>query len=136
MSDWSKQISNISNIVTNAVSTSVQSVITDYANKAFQKLKESTPIGETSNLVKSLSIESITKLTKYGYRIFYDGYDDNGRPYQVIANALNRGFTTPQGKYISGTHFIDEAIKTLKGMDQKINEVWKLILNNPNDKGD
>ena len=44
-----------------------------------------------------------------------------GTAYQLIANALNRGyFLNNSGKYVAGKHFIDEAVHLLKGIDEII----------------
>lgn len=116
-------IENLPENIQEAVLDSYEEVLKEKADSTLSTLKTTTPKGDTGNLVNSLKMSKITKTkknNKIGYKITYDGYDNKGRPYQVIANSLNRGFVNPKGVQISGKHFIDQAVAKLKGMDQEI----------------
>ena len=129
MKDWGTVIKIYGQRVSKAALDSVIEVLTEYSTKFETSLKNNTPRGETSGLVNSIKKEKVTRTSKIGYRVFFDGYDKKGRPYQVIANSLNRGFTTPQGKHIPGNHFIDNAKRILKEIDPEISKRWKEKIN-------
>jgi len=78
----------------------------------------STPRGVTLGLINSLvKVEVTNRKNWYGYRIEYEGKNAKGVPYQRIANILNFGSSTIQGK-----RFISKAIRKLRGMDDRIAE--------------
>jgi len=108
-------------------------------------LQRTTP-KSTGGLVSSLVMKPSKNATKYGKEIVYDGYDKNGRPYQVIANSLNRGIVERVGKGTkrlrgkriksrqSGTGallFIDNAQKQLTGLTERIKDN---VISNINNK--
>ena len=116
-------IENLPTEIQEAVKESYEEVLKEKANQVLSDLQNSTPRGETSELAASLKMKKLAKTkkqTKIGYKIIYDGYDSKGRPYQVIANSLNRGFVNPQGVHIQGKNFIDQAVSRLKGIDEDI----------------
>lgn len=79
------------------------------------------------HLVDTLVLEPVQQTSrrrKVGYVVRYDGYDDRGQPYQLIANSLNKAHPTNES-----AHFIDKAVrKNLKGMDKKIGEEFDRLL--------
>lgn len=116
---------------------SVEEVL-DERTKAFtQQLKNTTPVSSKGryrgSTKQSITIVKVDKETKrggkvIGYRVIYDGFHlpekDGGkkRPFQVIANSLNRGFYNNHGYYVPGRYFIDRAVSLLKGMDDEIDK--------------
>lgn len=123
---WEEDFYKMSDALRRAATESVESVLLDYSKRVLDSLREKTPV-DTGDLRASLKIEEYKGKsgTRVGYRIVYDGYDANGRPYQVIANSLNRGFVNPSGIIVSGTHFIDISVSLLRGMDDAINVRWR-----------
>lgn len=128
---WEESFYKMEEALKEAATKSVEEVLLEYSNKVLESLKEKTPAGETGELRASLRLKAYKgpKTTRVGYQIVYDGYDSKGRPYQVIANSLNRGFVNPSGIIISGTHFIDVSVRLLRGMDAAINVRWKELAN-------
>lgn len=127
--EWSNELDTMAEKVNNVASEVIRDVLADRSEEVFKFLKQETPVGETGELVRALKKEKYKKGSKEGYRVFYDGYDSKGRPYQVIANSLNRGYITPTGGIVKGNHFIDKAVKKLKGMDEEINKRWTEEMN-------
>lgn len=128
---WEEAFYKMGEALRKAATESVEDVLLEYSEKVFESLKEKTPIGETGELKASLRLKEYKgpRTTRVGYQIIYDGYDGKGRPYQVIANSLNRGFVNPSGIIISGTHYIDVSVSLLRGMDAAINVRWKELAN-------
>ena len=75
----------------------------------------------TGALARSLIKANCTvRRNWYGYRIEFEGENEDGIPFQKIANILNFGSST-----IKGTRFITKAIRKLRGMDQRILERYE-----------
>ena len=87
------------------------------ANNCFETMKNGTPVSDKDHihLRDTIKIEKQEKPNKYGYKIDYDGYDETGKPYSLIARSINKGAL---GRV--PTRHMDKAIKKLKGMDQRI----------------
>lgn len=100
-------------------------------DETYEKIKAGTPV-RTGALKASLRKERVEKRGKYGTRIYYDGYDEKGTPYQLIANSLNKGGA---GTGYSATHHIDEAVKDLKGLDGRIAEAVEKAIEEETKKG-
>jgi len=80
-----------------------------------EQLFKTTP-RRYGDLVRSLQkVEVTNRHNWYGYRLEFAGNNKAGVPHQKIANILNFGSST-----IKGTRFISKAIRTLRGMDDRI----------------
>lgn len=102
-----------------SVKEAMASAIDEESNKCFQNIKDGTPVSNVNHkhLVESLKKEKITSQNKYGWKIDYDGYNENGVPYSLIARSLNKGST-----FGGATHHIDNAVHQLRGMDDRISK--------------
>lgn len=71
----------------------------------------------TGGLRNSFKVERDTSRGRnwYGYDASFEGNAPNGEPYEKIANILNYG--TP---HMAGTQFVSNAVRKLKGMDDRI----------------
>jgi HK97 gp10 family phage protein len=76
-------------------------------------LQNNTP-EDTGGLKASLRRTSITKGSRYGYRLEYEGNDPSGTPYAKIANIQNNGTSTTKPK-----RFLTRAVKKLKGLNDR-----------------
>jgi len=97
----------------------VKSVIDEEANKCFNQIKASTPRSDRedhAHLVDSIKISAVESFGKYGWKLEYEGYNEKGVPYSLIARSLNKGSAFGG----VATHHIDTAIRLLKGMDDRI----------------
>ncbi len=111
----------------------VKDVTFEFAEKVYLNLVENTPKRKGGGgLVASLRLEEVNDAKRVGqqvgYKVYYDKYDEKQRPYQEIANSLNRGWYLPNGKYVPGTYYMDRAVSSLRGMDKKIDEVFEKYL--------
>lgn len=123
-----------------AAHDSVDEVLKERATAVKRELKAHTPVnpngnhsGSTRNSITMVPVNDKTRRGGQiiGYRVFYDGFHlpehttGKVRPFQVIANSLNRGFYNNHGYYIPGRYFIDKAVSLLKGMDDEIDEKFE-----------
>lgn len=94
-------------------------VIDEESQVVFNTMKNGTPVSsiEHVHLVDTLKMVNIDDGRKYGHKIDYDGYNENGKPYSLIARSLNKGTATQ-----AGTKHIDRAVHKLKGIDGRIND--------------
>lgn len=111
-------------------------VIDKEAEQCFQNIKEDTPESDSlettkdvGNLKSSILKEKINDPNKYGYKIYFDGYNSKGVAYQKIANALNSGATLKSGGIIEPRWFISKAVHKLKNMDLRINKKFLQKIN-------
>ena len=111
-------LASLSSSLAPAAMEAAKAEIDRAGDETFQKIKAGTPV-RTGALAASLKKERVDKRGKYGTRIYYDGYDEHGTPYQLIANSLNKG---SEGTGFAATHHIDAAVKDLKGLDARIAE--------------
>lgn len=97
------------------------------ANNCFETMKNNTPVStrEHKHLKDTLVMKAKEDVNRYGYTIDYDGYDENGKPYSLIARSINKGALDREP-----TRHIDKAIKKLKGMDDRIGEHVVEAINN------
>ena len=132
MAEWTEYFAKANETIAKAATESTEKILKEYSEMFFEKLKSLTPI-DTGALAKSLIIEPYKPKGvsdgKVGYVITFDGYDEKGRPFQLIANSLNRGYTTKNGKLVSGSHFVDKCLTMLKGIDEDINKMWNEMMN-------
>lgn len=128
MNEWEKDFRNLSDDLKECAREAVTNVLKEQSDSVLDHLRKNTP-RDTGGLVSSLKREEVNKSGKVGYRIIYDGYDEHSQPYQVIANALNRGYLARSFVLIPGRHFIDAATTLLKGTDKKINDEWERLIN-------
>lgn len=131
MAEWQEWLAKANERIKKAATESTTQILKEYSEKFFTELKRETPV-DTGALVKSLIIEPYKPKglndEKVGYVITFDGYDEKGRPFQLIANSLNRGFVNSNGMIIPGSHFIDKCIAMLKGIDEDINKLWNEMM--------
>ena len=100
------------------VEQAVKEQIDIEAETVLSELEKAAPRGQTLGLLKSLKKSEITAREKwYGWSIEFQGQDQNGTPYQKIANILNYGTSN-----FKGTRFISRAIRKLKGLDERATE--------------
>ncbi len=111
-------LANLSSELAPAVIGAVKEELDAIGDETFEKIREGTPV-RTGALKSSLRKERIEKKGKYGTRVFYEGYNPDGVPFQLIANKLNKG---GDGTSFAATHHIDEAVKRLKGIDKRLAE--------------
>jgi len=121
MESLDKYLSERLTVVGKASYESIKETITSEANQVFEDIKNTTPV-KTGGLKNSLTIEEVKddKNSRYGYTIFYDGYNQQGTPYSKIGATLNKGTSK-----IPATRHIDKAVKKLKGLDDRIAEKFK-----------
>ena len=84
------------------------------ADRAEREIRDETPVGDTGGLARSLTRSKIDNGKRYGYRLEYEGENEEGIPYAKIANILNSGSSK-----IKPRRFITRAIKKLKGLDDR-----------------
>ena len=97
----------------------VKAVIDEEANKCFEQIKANTPRSnndEHTHLVDTIKISPVETFGRYGWKLEYEGYNEIGVPYSMIARSLNKGSAFGG----VATHHIDTAINLLKGMDDRI----------------
>lgn len=125
-----KQLEKLPEKLKTAAYEAVDEVTASKATEVANELIANTPV-ETGITRDSIKIEKVTNTTRgggsvVGYKVTYDGYrpmkanGDQGRPNQVVASSLNRGWYLPNGKYVPGRYFIDKAVSKIKGMDDEI----------------
>ena len=98
-------------------------------DEAFENIKDKTPF-DTRGLQNSFRRERITDRGEnyYGQRAFFEGDAPNGEPYEKIANIVNYGSPARVSKNsvqfggFTGTFFITNAIRKLRGLNNRINE--------------
>lgn len=133
-----KQLEKLPEKLKTAAYEAVSEVTEEKAKEVYSALSATTPVGKgiingiTKNSLKIEKVDSKSIKSRtgevVGYKVVYDGYrplkpnGDQGRPNQVVANSLNRGWYLPNGKYVPGTYFIDKAVSKLRGMDRQIDE--------------
>jgi len=104
----------------------IKETIDEEAAKVESEIKSGTPQGATGGLARSMTRVKIDNGKKYGYRLEYEGSNENGVPYAKIANILNSGTST-----VKPLRFITKAVKKLKGLDgraaQKFEDKTKKI---------
>ena len=128
MSGWndgvSKQLAEYFEKLTEFSDYAVQAVqeqVDLEVEKLINQLEQTTPRGATLGLLNSIKKGKIVARYKwYGYSVEFEGENRKGVPYQKIANILNYGTS-----YITGTRFINKAIRNLKDMDDRIYERFK-----------
>lgn len=125
----------------------IQNMIDEAAEQVFKDI-ENKVLSEhfvTGNLVASLEMTPLVDNAKvnpkkYGYNIEFKGENAQGIPYAKIANVLNFGREAGETKFgkkygaIEGTHFIDEAIRPLKGLTNRINQRIEKLLQDEENK--
>jgi hypothetical protein len=77
------------------------------------ELRQNTP-KKTGGLAASLTRTNINTPKRYGHRLEYAGADENGVPYEKVANILNYGTST-----IAPRRFVTRTVKKLKGLDDR-----------------
>lgn len=98
-----------------------------YAWEFYERVKQDAPF---RRLRGSITLLRTFKRGRYGYRLLFDGYDENNTPLQMIANVFNTGRAAGSGvaesgrRYafgrIEGIKFMTNNLELLKGIDQEI----------------
>lgn len=98
-----------------------------YALQFYQRVLQDTPF---QRLRGSITLEKTFKKGRYGYRLLFDGYDENNTPLQMIANVFNTGRADGFGiaetgrRYaygrIDGIKFMTNNLELLGGINQEI----------------
>jgi|O827metagenome_2_1110793.scaffolds.fasta_scaffold82345_1 hypothetical protein len=101
------------------VKNAIKDVIDEESNECFTTIKQGTPVSlkEHLHLVDTIKITKISNPNKYGWKIDYEGYNEKGIPYSLIARSLNKG-----SAFGEATHHIDVAVHNLKGLDERIDK--------------
>lgn len=138
---WATRFYQLSDELKEAAVSSVKKVLYERAMKFAEELKEKTP-RDTGGLRDSIKVKEVLptkrKPGRIGYEVVFDGYDEHGRPYQLIANSLNFGYTMNNGKIVktSSYHFVTDRYHLLKGIDPEIDAVWREELGRISKNGD
>ena len=107
---WADDFYKMNSALKSCAVDSVKTVLDRKSNQVKDYLAMSTP-RKTGGLVGSLKRNPIEPSGgKVGFKIVYDGYNQKGVAFQLIANALNVGYFANTFTYIPGTHFQDKAI--------------------------
>ena len=130
----SKQFEDFINNVLGQVGTETKEAIIEevdnFTEQYVDDLKKTTP-KKTGRLIASLKTTKINKRNYYGNEVEYFGENENGEPYEKIANILNYG--TKDGR-IQPKRFVNKAIRKLKKLDPAINENFEQRMQNLNNK--
>ncbi len=121
------EFNNFSQEAKEAAKDAIREVLAEKAHEVEEYLKVHSPVGKTGKLhgsIISVKIEDSDK--RIAFRITYEGNNEEGTAFQLIANALNRGYFLNSGKYVAGRHFIDEAVHLLKGTDELIGQRFEI----------
>ena len=96
------------------------------------EIKKNTPVGEgdsTGHLRDHLGISKIKSEDGFvNAAIDFNGYNEKGRPYAVIARSLESGRSTKDGRRVAKHPFIRKSFnaskdRALKAMQDKFNEL-------------
>lgn len=104
-----------------------------YAWEFYERVRQDAPF---QRLRGSIELVRTFKRGRYGYRLLFDGYDENNTPLQMIANVFNTGRVQGSGvaetgrRYaygrIEGIRFMANNLELLKGIDREIGENMKI----------
>lgn len=113
--EYLDNLKDLGDVALNAAHAVIDTEIAQFKKRVVSK----TPVGPTGGLKASLNFSRITDRgsSYYGQEAIFEGNAPNGEPYEKIANVLNYG--TKDGR-ITGTQFVSNAIRYLKGMDERI----------------
>lgn len=95
-------------------------------------LRNSTPVktGELKGSIVKVTVEDSDN--RIAFRVKFDGYKTTNNKkvaYQIIANALNKGYFNNNGVFIAKhIHFIDNCKSLLVGMDELIGERFNVLI--------
>lgn len=109
-----------------AVVKAVTGVIDKESENVYSIIRTRTPVSSKDHvhLIDTLQKIPVDSFGKYGWRISFEGYNEHGVPYSLIARALNKG-----NAIAPGIHHMDYAFSTLKGMDDRIADAVQESLN-------
>ena len=130
MNDYLKSLENLGDEAIDAFKKTIDDAVDTY------NVNISPEIPYNSGELKaSFTVEEDRRGSKYyGYKAYFKGENSDGQPFEKIANVLNygrkAGETKSGRKYgaITGTHFITNAIRNLKGLNDRINENIDAVL--------
>ena len=97
--------------------------VIDEETKRFQTYVLTHVPRNTGGLAASFMVYRVNdgKPNWYGYKTAFEGNAPNGVPYEKIANTLNFGRPAGDGYgAIASTEFVSNAVRRLKGMDDRI----------------
>ena len=98
----------------------VTEVVTAAAQDYAAELRRTAPRSKTADgrqhMADTIVVEPEKRTGRVGYTVAFDGYDERGKPFQLIANSLNKGVPTD-----AHSGFMSRARRrTLRGIDAKI----------------
>lgn len=135
MEELAKYLNSLSENLGPSVKNAVMGQIDEEARRTFDQIKQTTPDSRanpnskvpfvSTHLVDTLTIKPVSKFGYYGYVIDYEGYNEKGVAYSLIARSLNKG----SAKGNVATHHIDNAVNQLTGMDKRIDAAVQRALN-------
>ena len=137
---WSYEFYKLPNELKAAAISTVKEVLLKRANAFAEELKRRCPVN-TGGLRNSIKVKEVKPSRRHpdrvGYEVVFDGYDKHNRPYQVIANSLNFGYTMNNGKMVrtSSYRFMAEAHAVLRGIDKEIDAEWERTLERMSQNG-
>lgn len=133
MKELPEYLEHLAANLTPVVKKTIKERIDKEAQNVFDVMKKGTPVSkiEHPHLIESLIKEQINDGRMYGWKISYDGYNEKGVPFQLIANTLNKG--RPD---LTPTRHIFLAIHELKGMDGRISDDVTKALDELNKEAD
>lgn len=117
MEDLKQYLEKLQTSLGPAVIKAVTGTLDAEAEKVLESIKERTPVSakDHKHLVESLQKIPVNTFGKYGWIISFEGYNEYGVAYSLIARALNRGTATREG-----LHHVDYAFSQLKGLDERL----------------
>lgn len=130
------EFENFSDEAKEAAKEAIREVLSEKAKEVKEYLKLHVPrrTGGLSNSIIDVKIEDSDR--RIAFRVIFEGTNEDGIAYQRIANSLNNGFFLPSGKFVTGKHFIDEAISLLRGMDEVIGSRFEILIGGVSNVGD
>lgn len=113
LSDYMDGLLDLGDAAVEAAKSVIDTEVAEYSKNVESKI----PV-KTGGLKASFSTTKVTDRGRnyYGSDVSFNGNAPNGEPYQKIANVLNYG-----DEHHAGTQFVSNAIRKLKGMDDRIN---------------
>lgn len=131
--EWNDGISKemdryINYILGSVVDVSIESIkqVIDKASDTFvNDIQHNIPI-KHGGLQKALKQEKMDTKDYYGTKNMFEGTNEEGIPYEKIANVLNYG--TKDGR-IDPRYFVTTAVRRLKFIDKEIDKTYEQKIN-------
>lgn len=129
---------NVLGKVGDVTQQAIQEEVDKFSDQFEKDVIDSIP-NKTSGLLKSFRKVKLPREKWYGYDFEFVGVNENGVPYQKIANILNYGREAGFSKGvkygdISPRKFMSKAVRKLKKLDNAIVESYETKMQELNDK--